>query len=55
MSASQMVAIPYSSTGETFTIVPLTLYWMGVFRGDFDRLKNGRSIRSRWSLIGISV
>ena len=54
MSASQMVAMPYSP-GVTFTVTPLTLYSIGVLRGFFAKLKNGRSIVSRWSRIGMSA
>ena len=54
MSASQIVAIP-AFPGVTFTVTPLTAYSIGFMRGFLARLKNGRSIVSRWSRIGMSA
>ncbi len=54
MSASQMVAMPYSASAVifTYTLPSGLVYWMGFTRFFFDKLKNGRSIVSRWSRSG---
>ena len=57
ISASQMVAIPNSWFGKTLTNTsPLGLvYSIGFSRLRLARLKNGRSIVSRWSRSGRSA
>ena len=55
MSASQMVAMPNFGLALTSTQTSPTWYSIGAKRGFLARLKNGRSIVSRWSRIGMSA
>ena len=55
MSASHIEAMPNCELALTSTHNSPDWYLMGVMRGFLARLKNGRSIMSRWSRIGMSA